>query len=142
MKNTNTSLTRNQNIASWTLQVIAAAIFVIAATPKLLGDPASIALFTKLGVEPFGRIGAGIIEFAVVALLLTPRTVLIGAATGLATISGAIMAHLTVLGISLGAEDGGTVFTMALIVFFATSAVLYLRRRSISTLVLPLLQKA
>lgn len=142
MNDQNTSLSKGKKIGSWALQITAAAIFVIAALPKLVGDPASVELFTRLGVEPFGRITAGVIEFIAVALLLTPRTVIAGAALGLVTISGAIFAHLTVLGISLGEEDGGAVFTMALIVFAATSGVLFLRRRKVFSLVAPILAKA
>jgi putative oxidoreductase len=49
------------NIISWGLRIIAAVILLQTLYFKFTGHPESIALFTKLGMEPWGRIGTGFI---------------------------------------------------------------------------------
>ena len=73
-------------------------------------------------------------EFAKIAaiLLLTPRAVTLGALLSLGTISGAILAHLTRLGIAIEpVNDRGELFALALIVFFGSATILFIRRRAI-----------
>jgi hypothetical protein len=83
---------------------------------KFTAHPQSVELFTKLGVEPWGRIGTGVMELITGILLLIPATAFIGCFLGLGIMSGAILSHLLVLGIeSFG--DGGTLFTLAIITF-------------------------
>ena len=82
---------------------------------KFTGHPESIALFTKLGVEPWGRIGTGVIELVTAVLLLVPSTVFIGAVFGIGLIGGAILSHLTNIGIE-SKGDGGQLFILAIIV--------------------------
>jgi hypothetical protein len=58
-----------------------------------------------------------------------PRTVIFGAALSLAVIAGAIVSHLTKLGITLPAvNDHGELFALALVVFFASAGVLFMHR--------------
>jgi hypothetical protein len=85
-----------------------------------------------LGLEPWGRIGSGVIELVASVLILIPRTVIYGAFISLGVISGAIVSHLAWLGISLPAvDDHGELFTLAVIVFVASATVLFLRRDEI-----------
>jgi len=63
-------------------------------------------------------------------LLLTSGTAVLGALLGLATIGGAILSHLTVLGISVNG-DGGLLFILAVIVAVCLLIVLWLRRKQI-----------
>jgi hypothetical protein len=51
--------------------------------------------------EPWGRIGSGVVELIAALLLLYPPTITIGAIVSLGVISGAILTHLTVLGIEV-----------------------------------------
>lgn len=96
---------------------------------KFTGAKESVYIFTTLGMEPWGRIGSGIIELIASILLLMPRTVVYGAALSLGVISGAIVSHLTRLGITLPAvDDHGELFTLAVIVFLCSAAVLFLHR--------------
>ncbi len=44
------------------LRIIAAAILVQTLYFKFSGAPESIYIFTHLGIEPYGRIGSGIVE--------------------------------------------------------------------------------
>ena len=82
---------------------------------KFTAAPESVYIFTTLGIEPWGRIGSGIAELIISVLLLIPKTVYLGAFGGILVISGAIMSHLTKLGIVVQ-DDGGLLFVLALIV--------------------------
>ncbi|MGE0882248.1 MAG: DoxX family protein [Blastocatellales bacterium] len=125
-------LTKRQNILSWVLQIIVAVILLQTLFFKFTGAEESIYIFSTLGAEPWGRIGSGIVELIASVLLLMPRTVWIGALLSLGTISGAIMGHLTKLGIKLTAVgDNGELFALAVIVFIASAAILLIRRRQI-----------
>lgn len=131
-------MNRTTKIISWTMRILAAIILLQTLFFKFTAHPDSVHLFSTLGMEPWGRIGTGIAELIVSVLLLTPRTVWIGALGSLGVISGAILAHLTQLGIVFN-NDGGTLFTLAVIVFVASSVTLFLHRREIP---LAFLQKA
>lgn len=124
------TLTRTQNIFSWALQIIVALILFQTLFFKFTGAEESKYIFSTLGLEPWGRIGSGIVELIAVVLLLIPRTVPFGAILALGTISGAIMSHLTRLGIIVK-DDGGLLFALACIVFVASAILLFLHRREI-----------
>ncbi len=115
---------------SWTAQIVAAIILAQTLFFKFTAAPESVALFTKLGVEPFGRIGAGMMELITVILLLIPRKAWIGAIFGIMTMGGAIMAHLTVIGIESNG-DGGFLFFLALITLTCCLTVAYIRKSDI-----------
>lgn len=122
---------KNQQIyISWTAQIIAAIILGQTLFFKFSGAEESVALFTKLGVEPFGRYGAGAMELITVILLLNARWAWIGAILGIGTMSGAILAHLTVLGIE-SAGDGGYLFSLAVITLICCLTVAYVRKSDI-----------
>jgi uncharacterized membrane protein YphA (DoxX/SURF4 family) len=122
---------KNQQIyISWTAQIIAAIILGQTLFFKFSGAEESVALFTKLGVEPFGRYGAGVMELITVVLLLNARWAWMGAILGIGTMSGAILAHLTVLGIE-SAGDGGYLFFLALITLTCCLTVAYIRKSDI-----------
>jgi len=103
-------------IISWLLRVAAAVILLQTLYFKFTGHPESVELFTKLGVEPWGRIGTGIIELITGILLLIPSTAFIGAALGIGLMSGAILSHIAVIGIE-SKGDGGQLFILAIVVF-------------------------
>ena len=108
-----------KTIISWVLRIAAAFILLQTLYFKFTAHPESVALFTKLGAEPWGRIGTGIIELIAGILLLLPATAFIGAVLGVGLMSGAIISHLTVLGIE-SAGDGGTLFILAVIVWICS----------------------
>ncbi len=126
---------KTQKIISWTLRIIIAAILFQTLFFKFTGAAESVYIFSKLGLEPAGRIGAGVAELIAVILLLIPATVIYGALLSLGVISGALMTHLTKLGIvvinSDGTSDGGLLFALALIVFLGSVLVLLLHRTQI-----------
>ena len=63
-------------------------------------------------------------------LLLIPSTTVYGAILALGVISGAIIAHLTKLGIVV-LGDGGLLFGLALAVFFGSLGILFIHRHEI-----------
>ena len=86
---------------------------------KFSGALESVYIFSTLGIEPVGRIGSGIVELIAAILLFVPNLIWLGAGLALGVISGAIFSHLTVLGIVI-LDDGGTLFALALMVFFGS----------------------
>jgi uncharacterized membrane protein YphA (DoxX/SURF4 family) len=112
----------------WTLRLVAAAILIQTLYFKFTAAPESVYIFTTLGLEPWGRIGSGIAELVASTLLIVPGTVVFGAVLALGIISGAIMSHLTQLGIEVQG-DGGSLFGLALVVF-ACALALVVRRRA------------
>jgi uncharacterized membrane protein YphA (DoxX/SURF4 family) len=117
---------RSQRIASWIAQGIAALILGSAAFFKLTSAPESIAVFEKLGVEPWGRYAVGLYEAVTTVLLLMPRTARIGGLLAVVAMIGAIGAHVTRLGIAVDGDP--TMFLMAVTVLTAGIAVAVLRR--------------
>ncbi len=97
---------------------------------KFTGSPESIYIFTQLGLEPVGRIGIGIIELVAAILLVIPKTAWLGALVALGIISGAIMMHLTDLGIEVQG-DGGYLFALALIVWVFSAVVLWMNKKEL-----------
>lgn len=124
------SLSRNATIVSWACQLAAAAILGQTLFFKFTGAPESRYIFTALGMEPWGRWGTGVAELVAVALLLYPRTSVLGAVLGVGLMGGAIMSHLTRLGIEVQG-DGGLLFRLAVTVLVASLVVVALRRREL-----------
>ncbi len=121
---------KTKTILSWAFQLIAAVILFQTLFFKFTGAEESVYIFSTLGIEPWGRIASGLAELLAVVLLLVPRTVTLGALLSLGVISGAIVSHLTKLGIVVK-NDGGLLFALALTVFASSLAILVLRRQQI-----------
>jgi len=117
-------------IFSWTCQIAAAIILLQTLFFKFTAAPESVYIFTKIGAEPWGRIGSGIVELIAAVLLLMPRFVWAGAFLAFGVMAGAIVSHLTVLGIEVQG-DKGLLFALALTVFVTSAVVLYLNRTQI-----------
>lgn len=119
-------------VADWILRIVVAVILLQTLFFKFSGAKESVYIFSTLGAEPWGRIGSGVVELLASVLLLVPRTAVIGAILSLGTICGALMAHLTRLGIKLTAVgDNGELFGLALTVFVLSLIVVYVHRREI-----------
>ena len=111
-------------------RIIAAIIMLQTLYFKFTAQPESVYIFTTLGIEPFGRIGSGIAELIASALLLIKPTSWMGAILGIGVMAGAIVSHLTVLGIEVQ-NDGGQLFFMALITFLCCVIVLFYERAKV-----------
>jgi uncharacterized membrane protein YphA (DoxX/SURF4 family) len=131
---THPRLGRGVSILSWILQVVCAAILFQTLFFKFTAAEESVYIFETLGMEPWGRIGSGVAELFACVLLLVPRAVPAGALLALSVISGAIMSHLTKLGIVVK-DDGGLLFALALVVLACSVSVLAIRRRQLLSLI-------
>lgn len=128
-------LNKTRMVWSWLLRGTAAVILLQTLFFKFSGAPESVYIFTTLGIEPWGRIGSGIVELAASVLLIWPRTIVYGALLSLGTMSGAILSHVTKLGIALPlVDDHGELFALAVVVFACASGLLALHRREIPIL--------
>ncbi|KAF0092868.1 MAG: hypothetical protein E1N59_3386 [Puniceicoccaceae bacterium 5H] len=116
-------------LASWLLQLIAAAILLQTLYFKFTAASESVYIFRTLGLEPVGRLGSGVTELIAAALLLSGRWSVYGAALALLVMLGALTAHLfTPLGIEVQG-DGGLLFGLAITVAVCSLCVLWLRRQ-------------
>lgn len=120
------------NIIGWVLRLVAAVIMLQTLYFKFTAQEESVQLFTALGMEPWGRIGTGVLELVASILLLIPRTTLAGALLGAGLMSGAIFFHLTKLGINFGGD--ALLFSYAVIVFIACAVLVLLHRKDIPRL--------
>jgi len=120
-------VTRTQTVVSWLFQVGVAAILLQTLFFKFTGAEESVYIFSTLGAEPWGRIGSGVIELVASLLLLSPVTAPFGALLTMGVMAGAIMSHLTILGIEIKG-DGGLLFGLALTAFIGSAIVLAIRR--------------
>jgi uncharacterized membrane protein YphA (DoxX/SURF4 family) len=120
-------------ILSWILRIAVAVILSQTLYFKFTAAEESIYIFTALGVEPYGRIGTGILELITVILILIPRTILLGALLGSGIMVGAILSHLFVLGIEVEG-DGGTLFALANITLLSCLTLIFLNRDKIPNL--------
>jgi putative oxidoreductase len=116
-----------QKTIYWGARLIAAIILLQTLFFKFTGAPESVYIFTKAGIEPWGRYASGIAELIAAVLLIVPATVWLGALLSLGVISGALMTHLTILGIEV-MNDGGTLFWLAVIVFICSAYAAYADR--------------
>ncbi|MGY3794959.1 DoxX family membrane protein [uncultured Aquimarina sp.] len=112
------------------LRIIVAIILIQTLRFKFTAHPDSVYIFSKVGLEPYGRIATGIVELIAGILLLIPKTVWIGATITLGVIGGAIFMHLTKLGVEIN-NDGGVLFITALLTFILSGIILWIKRREI-----------
>jgi len=124
------SLTITQKIASWIVRLTAAVILLQTLFFKFTGAPESVYIFTKVGLEPWGRYGSGVVELIASILLLSSCYCWLGALLALGVMGGAIISHLTVLGIVVQ-DDGGLLFALAITVAVCSLITLALHRRQI-----------
>lgn len=117
-------------VASWILRILAAIIMLQTLFFKFTGAGESIYIFSTLHMEPWGRIGTGVIELIAAVLIIIPRTTAFGAVLGAGVMSGALFFHITQLGLVVQ-NDGGQLFIYALLVFISCVALAIIYRRDI-----------
>jgi len=120
------------NILAWVLRLVAAAIMLQTLFFKFTAAPESVFIFSTLHMEPWGRIGIGSLELIASILILIPRTTSLGALLAVGLMAGALMFHLTKLGIVVQ-NDGGQLFILALVTFVTCAALaIIFRKQAIS----------
>ncbi len=117
-------------VLSWLLRITAAIILLQTLFFKFTAASESVYIFTKVGAEPWGRIGSGVIELIAAILILTPRFTWLGSLLAMGVMAGAVLSHLTVLGIEVQG-DKGLLFALALTVFVCSTVNLLLHRSEI-----------
>jgi putative oxidoreductase len=124
-------------ILIWVLRLIAAAILLQTLFFKFTAAPESVYIFSKVGsgiglpfLEPWGRIGSGIMELVAAIFLLWPAWSWLGSVMAIGVTGGAIISHLTVLGIEVQG-DHGLLFLLAWIVVITSAVNLFLVRSTI-----------
>jgi len=111
-------------------RIVVAIILLQTLRFKFTAHPDSVYIFTKVGLEPNGRIFIGVLELIAAILLLVPKTVWAGALLTLGVIGGAIVMHLTQLGIEIN-NDGGVLFITAVTTFILSLLILYWYKKDI-----------
>ena len=119
-------------IGIWALRLLPALIMLQTLFFKFSASEESVYIFSRLGMEPWGRIGSGVMELIAAMLLLYPRTTFAGAALGLGLMAGAIFFHITKLGIPV-LGDGGLLFIYALLTFISCAALLIIYRDTVTS---------
>ncbi len=114
------------------LKIIAAFIMLQTLFFKFSGAQESIELFTKIAGnnEAIIRIGTGVLELIAAILLFIPKRTWIGAFLTTGLMAGAIMSHLTIIGIEHN-NDGGRLFICSTITLTAGAILLVLNRKDI-----------
>ncbi|HEY4156070.1 MAG TPA: DoxX family protein [Puia sp.] len=110
-----------RNLVLWILRLVPAIILLQTLYFKFTGHPQSVKLFTQIGMEPWGRIGSGIVELVAAILILIPRFTGYGAILGLVMMTGALFFHLTKIGVYF---DGDPVLFIYAVITFICCAVL------------------
>jgi len=122
-----------QIVLLWFCRIIAAAILLQTLYFKFSAAEESVYIFTRVGIEPWGRIATGVAELIAAILILFPRTSISGALMAAGIMAGAIFTHLFILGIEV-MDDNGQLFIYACIVLIASLYILYASREQIFSL--------
>mgnify|MGYP006164174105 FL=1 len=124
------SIIQPLHIFFWILRLVAAIILLQTLFFKFTASDESVYIFSTIGMEPWGRIGTGVMELIAAILLLIPRTTAIGALLAIGLMSGALFFHFTTLGIEVKG-DGGLLFAYALIVLLFSAVLLFVYQSQI-----------
>lgn len=127
-------------IVLWVLRLLAAVILLQTLYFKFSASEESVYIFSTIGMEPWGRIGTGVMELIAAILILIPRTTALGALLAIGLMSGALFFHLTTLGIEVK-DDGGLLFIYALLVLISSAILLFVYQSQIRSLLSILLPK-
>jgi putative oxidoreductase len=120
---------KTSTILYWIARLVSAVIMAQTLFFKFSGAEESVEIFTKMGMEPWGRIGTGVMELIASVLLLINSTARWGAALACGLMAGALGSHLLVLGIEVRG-DGGYLFMLACIVLVSSLYVLWTNRNA------------
>lgn len=119
---------------TWILRLLAALIMLQTLYFKFSASEESVYIFKTLGMEPYGRIGTGVLELIASVLILYPKTTVYGALLGIGLMAGAIFFHLTKLGLVV-MDDGGQLFIYALLAFSSSLLLVIFYRRQLYSII-------
>ncbi|MDB9910764.1 DoxX family protein [Flavobacteriaceae bacterium] len=119
-----------KNYLSLALRIIVAVILLQTLRFKFLAHPDSVYIFTQVGMEPWGRIGIGVLELIASILLFLPKKIWMGAGLAAGLMAGAVMMHLTMIGIEVKG-DGGALFYTAIATLILSLMILCGKKKDI-----------
>ncbi|MFG1910625.1 DoxX family protein [Kribbella sp. NPDC048928] len=125
---TTTRRVRPGVVVLWVVQVLLASQFVMAALPKLSGDPVMVDLFNEVGVGQWLRYVVGVLELAGAIGLLIPRLCGLAALGLTLLLVGASLTNL----IALGASPA-----IPIVYLLVASVIAWFRRSSIRAVLAP-----
>jgi uncharacterized membrane protein YphA (DoxX/SURF4 family) len=128
------------NLIYWGVRLIAAILMLQTLYFKFTGSEESVYIFSQVGMEPWGRIGVGVLELIASVLLVINATAWLGGVIALGLMGGAIVMHLTILGIEVQG-DGGQLFYYALIIAVCSAVVLVFNKARISDVIKKVIRK-
>ena len=118
------------NFTIWTLRLVSSLILIQTLCFKFSASTVSVYIFSRLGIEPWGRISLGFVELVAALLILIPRTSSVGALMAACVMTGAIIAHLTMLALVVQ-NDGGAHFILAIAVFICSTLLVIIFKRQL-----------
>ena len=119
-----------KNYLSIALRIIVAVILLQTLRFKFLAHPDSVYIFTQVGMEPWGRIGIGVLELIANILLFLPKKIWMGAGLAAGLMAGAVLMHLTMIGIEVKG-DGGALFYTAIATLILSLMILWGKKKDI-----------
>lgn len=125
---------KSNKIFIWVLRLLPAVIMLQTLYFKFTAHPQSVKLFTILEMEPWGRIGVGVLELIAAVLLFINRTVLLGALLGAGLMCGAIFFHLSNSQVGIYFDGDPLLFIYALITLVCCAALVVIYRAKIPAL--------
>lgn len=117
----------------WMARLVAAIIMAQTLYFKFSASPESMYIFSHVGMEPWGRVGVGVLELIASILILINVTAWLGAMLAAGLMAGAILMHLLLLGIVI-MDDHGQLFVYAVVVMICSLFVLLYNKEKIETI--------
>ena len=114
----------------WFARILSAVILLQTLFFKFTAAPESVYIFSSIGLEPWGRVGIGVLELVAATLILIPVTTVFGSLLAIGLMTGALFFHLTKLGISVQ-NDGGQLFFYALVVLICSVWLAFIYRNDL-----------
>lgn len=114
----------------WIVRLVSAVILLQTLFFKFTAAAESVYIFSRIGMEPWGRIGIGVLELLAAVLILVPATTAFGALLAAGLMAGALFFHVTKLGIVVQ-NDGGRLFQYAVLVLVSSLLLVAVRRQDL-----------
>lgn len=123
-------LIRHHKLVDYMVRGTPALIMLQTLYYKFTGSEESVYIFSRMGVEPWGRYGTGVLELVASACLLYPSLIWLGAGMGITLMCGAVVSHVMVLGIEVQG-DGGYLFCLACITLLLCVVTLWYYKKDV-----------
>ncbi len=115
----------------WILRITPALIMLQTLYFKFTAHPQSVKLFTIIGMEPWGRIGTGLMELLASVFLLFNRTFLHGAFFGAGLMCGAIFFHVTNKNVGINFDCDPVLFIYAITTLVCCMVLIIVNKKKI-----------